>query len=353
MDLSQAREEYLAYLSVERGSSENTIEAYGRDLRRYVDFLAGRGITAPSGVSRQDVEAYAAELWDLGLAASSVERNLSAVKGFHRFMVSEQITDEFPTADLPLPKKPSRLPEVITTEQANALLDQPFDQKPAAQRDRTILEVLFGCGLRVSELCGLDVRDVLLDEEVLRVFGKGSKERIVPLVGTAHAAMQAYLGEWRPQLVRPTRPTSAVFLNQHGGRLSRQSVHGICEKYGKAVGIDHLHPHTLRHSFATALIEGGADLRVVQELLGHASISTTQIYSHVDRTHVRWDYLTSHPRARLDKLAGGSAAGDDGSRGADKAIGDVSGGYTGTGDSVDDVPKGDACADESPGPTAQ
>lgn len=298
MDLAQARGEYLAYLAVERGSSANTVEAYGRDLSRYLEFLSGRGLTEPGEVSRQDVEAFAEELWGLGFAPASVERNLSAVKGFHRFMVTEQVTDAFPTADLPLPKKPAHLPDVISVDQANALLDQPFPQTAAGQRDRTILEVLYGCGLRVSELTGLDMASVYLAEEVVRVFGKGSKERIVPLVGSARAAMGEYLDTWRPQLVRVGRPVSAVFLNQRGGRLSRQSVHTICERYGRLVGIEGLHPHTLRHSFATALLEGGADLRVVQELLGHASISTTQIYSHVDRTHVRWDYLTSHPRAK-------------------------------------------------------
>lgn len=299
MDLDRALDEYLAYLSVERGSSENTVEAYGRDLRRYVSFLAGRGVTLADGVSRRDVEAFAEALWDLGLASASVERSLSAVKGFHRFMVAEQITENHPTADLRLPKKPERLPDVISIEQAGALLDQPFPQTPTGQRDRTILEVLYGCGLRVSELCGLDVDRVYLSDELVRVLGKGSKERLVPLVGTAHAAMGEWLETWRPQLVRPQARTASVFLNAHGGPISRQSVHAITERYGRVVGIEGLHPHTLRHSFATHLLEGGADLRVVQELLGHASISTTQIYSHVDRTHVRWDYLTSHPRAKV------------------------------------------------------
>lgn len=299
MDLDGARGEYLAYLAVERGSSPNTVEAYGRDLKRYLEFLSGRGVTRPEQVGREDVEAFAEELWGLGFAAASVERNLSAVKGFHRFMVADQLTEALPTADLPLPKKPDRLPDVISTEQANALLDQHFPETAAGQRDRAMLEVLFGCGLRVSELTALDLGDVFLDEEVVRVIGKGSKERVVPLVGCAHDVLASYLGTWRPELLRPVRPTQAVFLNQRGGRLSRQTVYGVCERYGRLVGIEGLHPHTLRHSFATALLEGGADLRVVQELLGHSSISTTQVYTHVDRTHVRWDYLTSHPRANL------------------------------------------------------
>ena len=298
MDLARARGEYLDYLSVERGSSPNTVEAYGRDLDRYLTFLAQDGVTTPDAVTREEVRSHIEALEDVGLAPASVERAVSAIKGFHRFMVAEQITEVHPTADLPLPAKPSRLPDVISREQAAALLDQPFPHTPAGQRDRTMLEVLYGCGLRVSELCDLDQRQVLLDEEVLRVFGKGSKERVVPIMGTAAAALADYLDEWRSGLVGRV-PTPAVFLNTHGGRISRQSVHTIVERYGRMVGITGLHPHTLRHSFATHVLEGGADLRIVQELLGHANISTTQLYTHIDRTHVRMADLEAHPRAHV------------------------------------------------------
>ena len=298
MDLARARGEYLDYLSVERGSSPNTVEAYGRDLDRYLTFLAQDGVTTPDAVTREEVRSHIEALEDVGLAPASVERAVSAIKGFHRFMVAEQITEVHPTADLPLPAKPSRLPDVISREQAAALLDQPFPHTPASQRDRTMLEVLYGCGLRVSELCDLDQRQVLLDEEVLRVFGKGSKERLVPIMGTAAAALADYLDEWRSGLVGRV-PTPAVFLNTHGGRISRQSVHTIVERSGRMVGITGLHPHTLRHSFATHVLEGGADLRIVQELLGHANISTTQLYTHIDRTHVRMAYLEAHPRAHV------------------------------------------------------
>ncbi|MDO4848841.1 MAG: site-specific tyrosine recombinase XerD [Coriobacteriia bacterium] len=298
MDLQAARDEYLSYLSVERGSSRNTIDAYGRDLNRYIDYLAGSGVTEPDEVERPLVEDYVGALCDLGLAASSVERAVSAVKGLHRFMFREGIAAACPTADLPLPSKPSRLPDVISREDAARLLDQGFPATPAGLRDRAMLEVLYGCGLRVSELCGLDLRDALLDEEVLRVFGKGSKERVVPVLGTAAAALRRYLEEGRGALMG-RRPTAAVFLNVRGGRISRQSAHAIVEKYGRTAGIEGLHPHTLRHSFATHLLEGGADLRVVQELLGHADISTTQLYTHLDRSHIRRVYLDAHPRAHL------------------------------------------------------
>ena len=284
--LSRAADDYLGYLSIERGSSENTVEAYGRDLRRYLAYLAGEGITEPDEVTTAAVEGHIRALEEAGLAPTSIERAVSAVKGFHRFMVNEQLTEVHPTADLVLPRKPDRLPDVISHEQAFALLDEKMFAwhggrtsrrerlgEAALKRDQAMLEVLYGCGLRVSELCGLDMGDVLLHDELLRVFGKGSKERVVPILGTAARALAAYLEQ------------------------TRQAVHGIVERYGSYAGIEGLHPHTLRHSCATHLLEGGADLRIVQELLGHADISTTQLYTHVDRAHVRMVYLEAHPRA--------------------------------------------------------
>lgn len=299
MTLDQATEEYLTYLVVERGASPNTVEGYGHDVRRYARFLEERGTSRAEEVAREDVEAFMASFAELDFAASSAERALAAVRGLHGFLVAERMCESNPARDVPAPKKPQHLPDVLSVEQARALVEQPFALTAAGQRDRAILEVLYGCGLRVSELCGLDVREVYASDELVRVLGKGSKERVVPLTGAAARALNDYLATWRPQLLRPGRPSDAVFLNQRSGRLSRQSVHAICERYGRFVGIEGLHPHTLRHSFATHLVEGGADLRVVQELLGHASIATTQIYSHIDRTHIRWEYLTAHPRARV------------------------------------------------------
>lgn len=297
MDLARAREEYLGYLAVERGSSDNTVAAYGRDLERYVAWLAERGVSDPEDVTRPLVEGHVAALVEAGLAPASVERAVSAVKGFHRFMVADEICSAFPTSDLPLPAKPERLPEVLSVEQAARLLDQPFPSTPTGLRDHAILEVLYGCGLRVSELTGLDLRATLLDEGLLRVVGKGEKERVVPVLGAAASALSSYLDRGRGALAG-RRPCEAVFLNVRGGRLSRQGVHSIVEKYGRVAGLPGLHPHTLRHSFATHLLEGGADLRAVQELLGHANIATTQLYTHVDRSHIRRVYLAAHPRAR-------------------------------------------------------
>ena len=300
MDLRRALDEYLNYLAAERGSSANTVSSYRSDLRRYLDSLECQGIREPDEVTIGAIEAHIAELRDAGLAVSSTERAVSAIKGFHRFMVSEQIAATHPTADLPLPKKPERLPDVLSHEQVAALLDQPFPASATGWRDRAILEVLYGCGLRVSELCGLDLREAMLDDEVLRVVGKGSKERIVPIMGTARQTLATYIDDWRGRLVHAGRTDAAVFLNARGGRISRQSVHAICERYGRYAGIEGLHPHTLRHTFATHMLEGGADLRIVQELLGHADISTTQLYTHIDRTHIRDAYLSAHPRAHAE-----------------------------------------------------
>ncbi len=294
---------YLSYLRVERGSSENTIAAYGRDLRRWCTWLVrDRHVASLRDVSRQDVEDHAAWLKLDGRAPSSVERAVSAIKGLHRFLFSEGISASLPTSDVRLPKKPDRLPDVISIEQAQDLLDQPFPETPAGERDHCMLEVLYGCGLRVSELCNLDQARVYLDEGFVRVIGKGDKERLVPLVGTARKCLSAYLSGARLELVSAAKRPSpdaadAVFPNERGGRISRQSVYRIVEHYGAAVGIAGLHPHTLRHSFATHMLSGGADLRVVQEILGHADISTTQIYTHVDREHIREEYTLAHPRA--------------------------------------------------------
>ncbi|MEE1158915.1 MAG: site-specific tyrosine recombinase [Atopobiaceae bacterium] len=299
MNVEEACEEFLTCLYVERGCAQNTVESYRRDLARYKRFLSERGKESVGAVERLDVEAFVASFAELDYAASTAERALSAVRGMHSFMVEEGMEDKNPTLGVPMPQSPRKLPQVLSIEQARVLMEQPFACTPPAQRDRAILEVLYGCGLRVSELCGLDCAEVFLDEGLLRVLGKGSKERVVPVLGAAGIVMRAYMDTWRPLLQRGHSSTNAVFLNQRGGRLTRQAVHAICEKYGRMVGIERLHPHTLRHSFATHLVEGGADLRVVQELLGHANIATTQIYSHVDRTHIRWEYLSAHPRAHM------------------------------------------------------
>lgn len=295
-------DEYLAHLSLERGASVHTIDAYRRDLGEYSAFVSAAGVDHPDRITREHITAHVARLRERGLAPSTVERKVAALKGFHKFLVREGVTTNHPSSRLPLPKVPERLPQVLSIEDIERLLSQPFPDTPAGLRDRAMLEVLYGCGLRVSELIGLDTPDIDLSASLVRVMGKGSKERIVPIGGMASLALEAYLagGRWglRPRgSIRGD--ADAVFLNARGGRLSRQSAYAVVRRYGRVVGIENLHPHTLRHSFATHLLEGGADLRALQEMLGHADISTTQVYTHVDLRHIREEYLSTHPRARM------------------------------------------------------
>lgn len=294
--------EFLGHLAVERGASPHTITAYRKDLETYLKSLEVQGVGDIDNVKRDDVSRFISELRAAGLAPSTIERKVSAVKSFHRFLVREGVTDNHPTARLPLPKVPERLPDVVSVEDVDRLLAQPFPDSPLGIRDRAILEVLYGCGLRVSELTGLDLGDLDLKEGYLRVLGKGSKERLVPVAGLAMRATEFYLVRARLFLrpkgsLRGVDP-AAVFLNFRGGRISRQTVFSVVRRYGARVELE-LHPHTLRHSFATHMLEGGADLRALQEMLGHADLSTTQVYTHVDRRHVREEYLSTHPRARI------------------------------------------------------
>jgi integrase/recombinase XerD len=300
--LHSSAEEFLSYLTVERGASRNTLAAYRRDLGAYQSLLESRGVDDPARATREDVGAFVVALQRRGLAPASVERAVAAVKSFHKFLVREGLAKDHPAGRVPLPKKPSRLPDVVSIEDVERLLSQPFPENPAGLRDRAMLETLYGCGLRVSELVGLDVLDVDLHEGILRVRGKGDKERVVPIAGVAVAAIDEYLEHGRPHLrakrSRSAVDPSAVFVNVRGGRLTRQAVFGVVKRHGGRVGLD-IHPHTLRHSFATHLLEGGADLRALQEMLGHADISTTQVYTHVGIAHLREEYLSTHPRARL------------------------------------------------------
>ncbi len=295
-------EEFLSHLAVERGASRHTLSAYRRDLRAYQALLTERGVADPAGASTEDVIAFVGALQKRGLAPASVERAVAAVKSFHRFCVREGFSAEHPASRIPLPKSPKRLPDVVSIDDIERLLSQPFPEGPPGYRDRAILETLYGCGLRVSELIGLDHTDLSPAEGVLRVKGKGDKERVVPLAGEAARVLADYLLHGRPYLRSKksmhAADSSAVFVNVRGGRLSRQAVFEMVRRYGGRVGLE-VHPHTLRHSFATHLLEGGADLRSLQEMLGHADISTTQIYTHVELSHLREEYLSTHPRARM------------------------------------------------------
>ena len=299
MGINDAIDEYLGFLRVEKGSSPLTVEAYASDLVDYALFLEEAGITAVERVDRDAIIAYEADLHERGYAVSSIDRHISVLKGFHKFCMRESLTEDNPAASVHLLTKPDRLPDVLSIEQVNLLLDRMGGDDPLSLRDRAILEVLYGCGLRVSECSGLDVGDCAFREGYLRVVGKGDKERIAPIAGTALEALADYLNNGRPELLKPGKPTPAVFLNIRGGRLTRKSIHKLVAKSGAAIGVEGLHPHTLRHSYATHMLAGGADLRVIQEILGHSDISTTQVYTHVNRTHIQEEYRSAHPRAKL------------------------------------------------------
>jgi integrase/recombinase XerD len=289
--------QFLDHTRLERGLSDNSVEAYERDLVRYLGLLNARQITSLDQVRGKDVSEFIRALDDLGLAPSSVARNLTAVRVFHKFLVSEAICEENPTENQRPPKVGRKLPEVLSIEEMNALLAQPDVETALGVRDRALLEMMYGVGLRVSEAIDLQPGQLIFDIDVVRVFGKGSKERLVPVGGQAKAWVNRYLAESRPGLAKLASPHN-VFLNFRGGRLSRMGVYKVLRKYVLSAGIGKaVSPHTMRHSFATHLLEGGADLRAVQEMLGHADISTTQIYTHIDRMYLKEVHRSFHPRA--------------------------------------------------------
>ena len=304
---------YLDHLTVERGLSEHTVAAYRRDLARYVRFLSSRDVTDATTVDERLVRSFLASVSasthgedDRPYRATSVARTLSSVRSFHRFLVREGLAEGDPAAGVAQPKLPRSLPHPLTVDEVGRLLDAADPSTPAGLRDRAILELLYGSGVRISELTGLDVDDVDLDEGSLRVLGKGGKERDVPIGRFGRDAIGAYLTRARGSFATGTG-RGALFLNQRGGRLSRQSCDRMVRAAARRAGIDRgVSSHTLRHSFATHLLEGGADVRVVQELLGHASVATTQIYTLITREHLREVYDTSHPRARRGTTGGGS-----------------------------------------------
>jgi integrase/recombinase XerD len=298
-------ERFLDHLTVERGLAVNTIDAYRRDLARYVAFLGTRGVDEPARAGEPEIGAFVAHLSRSQYApgkpyrASSVARALAAVRSFHRFLVREGEAEDDPAEGITRPRVPRNLPRPLTVDEVAALVAAPADDgTPVSLRDRAILETLYGAGLRISELVNLDVDDVDVEEGSVRAIGKGSKERVVPVGRYAVKALQAYLVRGRPTLAGP-RSRGALFLNQRGGRLTRQGCTNIVKAMARRAGIrKRVTPHMLRHSFATHLLEGGADVRVVQELLGHASVTTTQIYTLVTQDRLREVYFEAHPRAR-------------------------------------------------------
>lgn len=289
--------EHRTWLAVERGLAASSLAAYERDLDRYVSFMRRRKVV-PASVGEADVAAYVSSL-SPHYAPATVARGVVSVRSLHRFAVEEGILDDDVTAAVGTPRVPQGIPKALTESEVESLLGAAPGDDPRAMRDRAMLEVLYAGGLRISELVQLDRPDLALDDGVARVVGKGDKERIVPIGRTARESVRAYLAEARPALARSTRPHDAVFVNTRGGRLSRQACWAIVRTAGERAGLGRrLSPHVLRHSCATHMIERGADIRVVQELLGHASLSTTQVYTRVSPERLRAVYDAAHPRAR-------------------------------------------------------
>jgi integrase/recombinase XerD len=301
LDDAVARAYYIErfddFLALEQGASVQTSRAYKLDIARFVTYASIKGAKAPAEIGAKMLREFVYHLKDLGLAPASIRRNVSAVRTYFRFMLGEGFVVRDPSERLETPKRWRTLPEVLGIEEIEKLLAAPSLDEPLAFRDRAMLELAYGAGLRVSEWISLGVRDVMLADHVVRVFGKGAKERLVPIGRRAIGAIAIYQRELRPKLEKG-EGKGRLFLNSRGRPLSRMGAWKILRKYVDQVGITKpVSPHTLRHSFATHLLEGGADLRAVQEMLGHVDISTTQIYTHVDREYLRSVHKQFHPRA--------------------------------------------------------
>lgn len=289
--------EFINYLSVERGLALNTLESYGRDLRQYSQYLDQDDESSFGAVSRTTIVDYLLHLQRQGKATATIARRLAALKAFYQFLVREKYLEKDPTANLESPKLEKRLPKVLSIKEVELLLAQPDSSSPGGTRDRAMLELLYATGIRVSELVALNSPDVSPEMGYIRCYGKGAKERIVPMGSMAVQSVRTYLTHGRLKLVKDKEEQS-LFVNHHGRRLTRQGFWKIVKRYAHDARIDkEITPHTLRHSFATHLLENGADLRSVQEMLGHADISTTQIYTHITKGRLKEIYAKTHPRA--------------------------------------------------------
>ena len=289
-------EEFRDHLSLEAGNSRNTVESYGRDLRHLAEFLAGRGVTRPEAATRRHLRDLVFALKDLGLAPASIRRHVSAVRTYFRFLAGEGVLSEDPSDRLESPRRTRKLPDTLNAAECQRLVEGPGPDEKLGWRDRALLELAYGAGMRVSELVNLTPADLWMDDQVVRIFGKGSKERLVPLGRKVISSVSIYLHDLRPKLDRG-KTKNRPLLTARGQPLSRVGAWGIVKQAAVRAGITkRVTPHTLRHSFATHLLEGGADLRAVQEMLGHADLATTQIYTHVDREYLRSVHRQFHPR---------------------------------------------------------
>jgi integrase/recombinase XerD len=297
IELAQFVDEYLSILQLERNLSKLTIEAYKNDLNQFFIFLIEKKVTDLNEITGKEIALFFSLLNKLGLSDTSTARYFSSLKGFFKFLMLSNYITENPIEKLNSPRIAKKLPEVLNINEIDKIFSQPSVDDVTGIRDRTILEVFYACGLRVSELINMKISDLYLDDEAIRVFGKGSKERVVPIGSSAIKWIRKYLIESRPMLEKKGKSFTWLFLNRRGTKFSRMGLWKMISQYTKTAGIEkNVHPHTFRHSFATHLLEGGADLRAVQEMLGHADISTTQIYTHIDRDFIKQEHKRFHPR---------------------------------------------------------
>jgi integrase/recombinase XerD len=299
-NMLQDLQTFMQYLSVERGLALNTLESYERDLTQFIEFLKASQVNAIKDSNKTHIVAYMAELKKKGKAAATVSRSLVSIRGFYQFLVRERMLDKDPSMNMETPKLEKRLPKVMNMAEVETLLDAPQMSTTGGMRDKAMLEVLYACGIRVSELISLNTSDIHLGLGYIRCIGKGSKERIIPLGRIAAQSLDQYIQTARPKLLKGAKADEALFVGHLGTRMTRQGFWKIIKKYAAQTGIlKEITPHTLRHSFATHLLENGADLRAVQEMLGHADISTTQIYTHVTKKRMKEVYNQTHPRAKM------------------------------------------------------
>ncbi|MBH09975.1 MAG: hypothetical protein CMG74_06405 [Candidatus Marinimicrobia bacterium] len=290
--------DYLTMLRVELNLSSQTLDAYKRDIARYLSFLTRKNISSLNAISQRFVREYIRYLSKKGLAPASIKRNVSSIKNYHKYLSEENMVNNNPTLNLSTPKIPKKLPDILSVDDVEKIINAIDPKSKYHNRDRAIIEILYSCGLRVSEMCDLKLRNLFLEDDLIRVMGKGLKERLIPIGGKAKKDLDQYLKYTRPLLNKKTG-SSSVFLSRNGNPLTRSMINKILEKWKKVSGIEkNLSPHTLRHSFATHLLKGGADLRFVQLMLGHKDISTTQIYTHLDKSALEIVYKKAHPNER-------------------------------------------------------
>ena len=298
--LKQSLKSFIHYLSVERGLSSNTLESYERDLTSYLEYLHQRKVASLQQSDKMHITDFLLRLKREGKAPATLSRSAAAIRSFYRFLLLEKMVDHDPTAHMSVPKPHKKLPKSLDISEVERLLEAPDPSRPTGARDEAILETLYATGMRVSELVSLDIDHVQLGMGFVRCFGKGSKERIIPLGKMAIDSLDFYIHQARNRLLKGNASEGALFVNHLGTRITRQGFWKLMKKYAKQAGIQkEISPHMLRHSFATHLLENGADLRAVQEMLGHADIATTQIYTHVAQTKMKQVYDQTHPRAKI------------------------------------------------------